>query len=709
MTDAQIEATEPEGEVEEAVEKMTFEAAHELIEGARKAWEDVYANVKACAAFEDGEQWAEPSQEELQLTYNIVPSFTNHASNIVKKCPPSIKILPSDDGDPNNAKAYDSLIDEIERKSHATSAYTSAFEQCVATSLGMFRVVLEEVDRKDEAGNKRKEPRIRAIRDTSSVLVDPMAEQPGLVDMEWFSISSLVPKKTYKREWKGAELDDFDSQRRDWFEDDTVRIAEFWFKDYSRDGKWTQWIISGKEILHKNETYPGKYSPLCVVHGRERVYDGKRTFECMTKRIMDPQRVLNSETTAWVQSLDGVGGFEWLATAKQIGGEYQPIWDSRKKRRYMPFNPDPAAGGAPIHAPAAAIPSALMQGSAMAAEAMQKILGIRDPMKDLPGSQSGKAIALQMSQTDVAIFGYQFALEVAKEHCGCVLVDLIPYLYNFPHVRSIRGKDGQVTKLPIMTSYREGATERINDLSQGNYEVIVSSGPTWESRKEETREMLGKLLQANPEWVEKWGDILVKALDFDGAEEAAARLRVGMDPALLEASNPTNGGDPATMAAVLQGKLRMASAQIEQLTQALQAETAEREKLQAGIDAKMQMQQADHQHAAQMNAAKSEDQMALAQMQAQIQAILKRMDIDGRAGLQESKAGIDSNARRDKAALDAEILEYQHAYGMTMQEAKAMQQRRLERVKFGHQGQLMVLDAQIETAYPGAQVDQEDI
>jgi hypothetical protein len=41
--------------------------------------------------------------------------------------------------------------------------------------------------------------------------------------------------------------------------------------------------------------------------------------------------------------------------------------------------------------------------------------------------------------------------------------------------------------------------------------------------------------------------------------------------------------------------------------------------------------------------------------------------------------------------------------------AKDMQAQRLERVKFGHQEQLMVLDAQIETAYPGTRVDQEDI
>lgn len=701
MRDDQLETSEPKDEAEEPVQAMTYEAALELIDDAREAWKEIHSDIEKWAAFEDGDQWDAKDDESLQLTYNIVPSFTNHASNVVKKNPPSIKIVAGNDGNEKVATIYDALIEEVEQKSRASSVYTMALEQCAASSFGMFRVVMEQCDRIDAATQQRRtEPRIRAVKDPTTVLIDPLAERPGMSDAAWFAISSTMSKKAFKREFPDAEVKDYDPDRKDWFEADTVRICEFWFKDETRGGKWTQWFLSGAEKIDENVDWPGEVMPLFVVHGRERVYNGKRTFECMTKRIMDPQKVLNAETSAWVQALDGVGGFEWLLTAEQMG-PYQNIWDSKQKRRYMPIVQTPATGS-PIHAPAAPMPAALMQGSQMASEAMQKILGIRDPMKDLPGSQSGKAIALQMSQSDVAIFGYQFALEVAKEQCGRCLVDLMRTSHNYPHARKIKGKDGQIRTIEI-----SGPGGPV-DLDSGSYDVIVSSGPTWESRREEDRENMLKLLQINPEWSQKWGDILVKSFDFDGADQAAARLRIDMPPELLSAGADGEVSPEMQLAAARSQLAKMAQT-VEQLTQALQHET---EQLRQATDANAQkaaMQQADHAHESQMQAVKGSQAAELEEMKAQMALILKRLDLDGKAGLQESKAGIDANAAQQRAELGDQSATHKAGLQVEVQDAKAENDAQREELQHALQAELMELDAQLETIYPGTSVDQEAI
>ena len=699
MRNEQLEAAEVGEKSEEPVQAMTYEAALELIDDAREAWKETHANIEKWASFEDGDQWDAKDDEGLQLTYNIVPSFTNHASNVVKKNPPSIKIVAGNNGSEKIATIFDALIEDVEQKSHASSVYTMSLEQCVASSFGIFRVVMEECDQIDEAtGKRRTEPRIRSVKDPTTILIDPLAERPGMSDAEWFAISSTMSKKAFQREFPKAEVKDYDPDRKDWFEAETVRICEFWFKDHTREGLWTQWIMSGAEVLEKNDQWTGKIMPLFVVHGRERIYGGKRTFECMTKRIMDPQKVLNAETSAWVQALDGVGGFEWLLTAEQMG-PYQPQWDSKQKRRYMPIVRTPATGE-PIHAPAAPMPAALMQGSQMASEAMQKILGIRDPMKDLPGSQSGKAIALQMSQTDVAIFGYQFALEVAKEQCGRCLMDLMRTSHNYPHARKIKGKDGQIRTIKI-----DGPGGEI-DLDSGSYDVIVSSGPTWESRREEDRENLLKLMQINPEWGTKWGDLLVKAFDFDGADMAAARLRVGMPPELL-AAGADGEISPEMQAAAMRSQMTQMAQQIEILTKALEHET---EQLQQATNANAQkaaMQQADHAHEAQMQQVKGSQAAELEEIRAQMAAILKRLDIDGKAGLQESKAGIDANAAEQRAGIEAQAAEHKTGLQIEAMGAKAEIDTEHEELVHTLQAELMELDAQLETIYPGVEVDQE--
>jgi hypothetical protein len=103
--------------------------------------------------------------------------------------------------------------------------------------------------------------------------------------------------------------------------------------------------------------------------------------------------------------------------------------------------------------------------------------------------------------------------------------------------------------------------------------VLVKSGPSYESRRAEA---LGKLLEIakyDKEFFIKYADILFKNMDFDGADDMAARARAGMPPAILAASNPTNGDtagagqNPAVQVAQMHQQMQQMDALIKQLQQ----------------------------------------------------------------------------------------------------------------------------------------------
>lgn len=642
MNDEIIEAAE--GVEDESTEGIPEPLDHAEVlarfQLASDAWGDIYRDVLKFSRFAAGDQWERKDPSKIQLTYNIVPSFVRYVSNNVKKNPPSIKIQPADQGDPKIAKVYDGFINTIERKSHAMLVYTSALEQCAESGLGMFRVVPEQIP------GQRAELRIRHIKDPTSVYVDPLAKEPALTDALWFFAVTALSEETFKREWPDADLSNFTDESKDWYDQETVRIAEYWFRDEARDGKWSQWIISGSEILLKNESYPGTKIPLCVVHGRERAYDGERSFECITRDIVDPQRVFNHETTAYTAALARIGKARYIVEADHIEG-YQPQWDAATVTEsfYLPANRGPD-GSMPQAIPPEPIPAGLMQGADKAAESMRLILGIRDASRDMPTNQSGKAIAMQQAQSDVSTYGYVFALEVAMQHCGEVLCELIPAYYNYDHTRHLIAQDGQVTP----TQIGAGGV----DLSAGSYECVVTTGPTYETKRQEVAEQLMALVQAQPGLMGVAGDLLVANLPIDNAQEIAARIRATMDPKILAASAGDDDQAPMQVAALGQ-QLQQAHQQIEQLTQALQHETQLLQQAQDQIQQKMQLQAADHAHEEKMQAAKSVDADKLAELQAQVQIILQQMKQRGAVELQDRKSVDEIHSMTHEANLEASM------------------------------------------------------
>jgi hypothetical protein len=75
---------------------------------------------------------------------------------------------------------------------------------------------------------------------------------------------------------------------------------------------------------------------------------------------------------------------------------------------------------------------------------------------------------------------------------------------------------------------------KIYNPNVGTYDVHVSSGPSYMTRKQEAMDTMGQILQTNPALWGVAGDLFVKNMDWPGAETMAKRFEKMLDPRVLQ-------------------------------------------------------------------------------------------------------------------------------------------------------------------------------
>jgi hypothetical protein len=158
------------------------------------------------------------------------------------------------------------------------------------------------------------------------------------------------------------------------------------------------------------------------------------------------------------------------------------------------------------------------------------------------------------------------------------MIDLIPQVYSVPQVLRIVGEDGEPdmkrVNQPVQEQQEDPQTgelrevTKIYDLTSGRYDLTVSAGPSFASLRQEAASQMIELIRAYPDAAPVIGDLLVKNLDWPGADEIAERLSKAMGQASGGQGQP--GPDPQAMQAVqqYQGALQ----QMQQRYQALEAD-----------------------------------------------------------------------------------------------------------------------------------------
>lgn len=547
------------------------------------------------------------------LTINKLPQHVRQVTNEQRQNRPSGKVIPADDNaDVQVAEIYNGVVRHIEYMSDADVAYDTACDNQVTYGEGYIRLLTEYCN--DETFDQ--DIKIGRVRNAFSVYMDPTIQDPCGADAEWCFISEDILKAEYERMFPDASPISTlynqgvgDQGISSWLQEDTIRIAEYFYYEYepatlnlypgnqtafdrtpqdamlrgqftkpirSRrvDRRKVMWMkTNGFEPLDERE-WPGKWIPVVRVIGNEWEVDGKLHISGLVRNAKDAQRMYNYWTSQEAEMLALAPKAPFIGYGGQFEG-YEMQWKTANTTNwpYLEVNPDVTDGaGNVLPLPQRAAPplpqTGLIQAKMGASEDIKATTGQYDASIGAQGNErSAKAIIAREKQGDVGTYHYVDNLARAIRHITRQIVDLIPKIYDTQRIARIIGVDGEVDMVKFNPDQPEpvkevrdpmtGAMiEKIYNPGIGTYDVMVTTGPGYMTKRQEALDAMGQILQTNPQLWGVAGDLFVKNMDWPGAQEMAARFKKILDPKVL------SEGDQSP-------ELMAAQQQIEAMTQEL--------------------------------------------------------------------------------------------------------------------------------------------
>ncbi len=142
--------------------------------------------------------------------------------------------------------------------------------------------------------------------------------------------------------------------------------------------------------------------------------------------------------------------------------------------------------------------------------------------------RSGKAIRIRQAASDKVSFSYLDNFHQSLLLAGYMMVDLMPSVYDTNRIIRLRGPEDAVRFAEINMPYYDPETDTVkvaNDLSVGAYDVELDVSPSYASRRQEAVESMIEIIQYVPGAGPLIADLIVKNMDFPGAQEIAERLK----------------------------------------------------------------------------------------------------------------------------------------------------------------------------------------
>lgn len=580
------------------------------------------------------------------LTINKLPQHVRQITNDQRQNRPSGKVIPADDkADPEVAEIFDGIVRHIEYISDADVAYDTACENQVAYGEGYFRILTDYCDE----NSFDQDIKIGRVRNAFSVYMDPLIQDPTGADAEWCFITQDMLKEEYERLYPNAKPFSSlqqsgvgDDNLTQWLSEDTVKIAEYFYVDHSQkqlhlfpggmtalegsdeakqakamgfapiksrpvDVRTVKWCkTNGYEFIEERE-WPGKWIPVVRVIGNEFEVDGRLYISGIVRNAKDAQRMYNYWVSQEAEMLALAPKAPFIGYGGQFEG-YEQQWKTANTTNwpYLEVNPDVTdANGSMLPLPQRAPPplpqAGLIQAKMGAADDIKTTTGQYDASLGAEANEkSGRAIIARERQTDTGTYHYVDNLARAVRHGTRQIVDLIPKIYDTQRIARIIGLDGEPSHVKInpeqqipvnkIEDMETGAViEKIYNPSIGKYDVVVTTGPSYMTKRQEALDAMAQLLQGNPQLWQVAGDIFVKNMDWPGAEELSERLKKTIPPNLLNDEED----DPALAAAkqqidqmgqhiqMVEGMLKNVSQSIEAQDMKIKAYDAETKRISA--------------------------------------------------------------------------------------------------------------------------------
>ena len=563
-----------------------------------------------------GEQWPVELQNSRNLesrpilTINKLDGYCRQVTNQQRQQRPRIKVHGmNNQSDAKTAEVLEGICRHIEVNSNADNAYDTAFDYAVRMGWGFIRLITKYVA--DDSFDQ--EIYIDAVDNPFTVYFDPNSTRIDGSDAERCLVTTMISKDKFKVMYPGADdgggtsftqRGTGDSQS-EWITKEDIRVAEYYYavmekaKLYQLSDGTVQYAegkdfferveAAGLTIENERESYkrtikykkltaievleerdwPSKYIPIVPVYGRHVVVGDKRHKFGIVRHAKDAQRMYNFWQTTITESVALAPKAKWLMAEGQDEG-HENEWAAANVKsfpllRYKQTDIDGQPAPPPQRLQPEPPPSGVMAASAAINQDIATLMGIYDPSQQLPGNISGKALNGQQQQVDLTNFDFYDNLTKSIAHVGKIILDLVPKIYDTQRVMRIIGADGKPDLVTINEAKQneQGVWEVLHDTTIGQYDVVMETGPGYNSKRQAAVEAMMPLFTGNPDLFQMAGDLMFRNMEFPGAEVIADRLAAANPLAQIDEKSDI---PPQVQMQLAQGKQ-----QVQQLTQQLQA------------------------------------------------------------------------------------------------------------------------------------------
>lgn len=564
------------------------------------AMEDMkFANVP-------GYQWDENMKIERGdrpcYEFNKLRITCKRIINEMRANRPQGKVRGTEDSDVETAEIYEGLIRNIWNVSDGDTIIDTAAEYQVSAGMGAWRVVTKYVD--ESSFDDVQDIEIEEIHNPFCLYSDPSAKDQLKRDANDWILTEKISKLSFEEKYGDIEVVEWESTSFDddeeWSDDDDVRVAEYWWKEPVQKEIWQlddgkvidsksdeaaltpqetikkrriidthqikMCIATGDAILEGPTEWAGKLFPFVVVYGEYMVIDGRIEWFGIPRFAKDAQKSYNISRTAIAETVAGTPLSTIWATAKQAEGHTGKWAEAHQKNfPFKLYNPDPLSPGPPQRTGGAEVPIALINESNMASEDIKAVTGIFSADQGAPNAaSSGRQEIARQQQGQLATFNYPDNLAKGIRRTWEILVDLIPNIYDTERSLRVLGNDDAEDYVRINTFELDpetGEQIKVHDLSEGRYDVAITVGPGFSTKRQEASETYMGLTQGNPAIMQLAGDLIFKSMDLPYADDIADRLKVMLPPEIQQMLNKDANVPPEVQAMMAQADKAMQEVQ----------------------------------------------------------------------------------------------------------------------------------------------------
>lgn len=518
-----------------------------------------------------GAQWDNEVVKERNgrpcLTNNVLPQYIGQIVGDNRINRPAIKVRPAEDADEDLAEVRAGIIRYIEAQSNAQWIYTTALQASATCGIGHFRVGLDYADN----GSFLRDIRIKPIANPLSVIWDRLSVERTGKDAKRCFITDEIPRKEFDKQWPdampgGLGLDtEQEMLATGWLTQDMVRVCEYWRMEGEErtlaqmpdgsveditDGlpegvkkkpketrkvtrmKACMWLITGFSVLEGPFEVPIDRVPVFRCYGRLFFVGNVRAWFGLVRFMKDAQRLQNYADSVIAESLSTASKQHWLADDTAVEGREQKIREAHRSGDPLMVK---NAGGEMERIDPAPMPTGFFQWRQLLTQQLKDISGLHDASLGIQSNEtSGKAIMARQREGDVATIEYHDNHSAAIAEAGRVINELIPVVYDTPRQIRIVGEDEAMSVVKV----NDPKDPKSHDMSQGKFDIVVETGPSYSTKRVEAAESMIAFVQAVPAAGAVAGDLIAEAQDWPNADKFAERLKSMLPPEAQEQKDP---------------------------------------------------------------------------------------------------------------------------------------------------------------------------